>query len=287
MNLDAYFARIGYTGPVRPTLTVLNTVHRLHVTRIAYENIDVVLERPVDQNVDRILDKIAVRRRGGWCYEMNGLLGWALTEIGFAVERRCGAVMRAERGDAAFGNHLMLVVDLDGRWLADTGLGDGIVEPIRLERGVARQRTRAYRLEELAPREWRFHNPPGSLPSSFDFRDQPADETLIEATCANAAIRPRVDVSPESDLPADGRGRRWLHAARPGGDRTAPTEKRRLLASADELRAALISLFGIDPPAERGAMEALWQRVTLRHDELFGDTPVDEIRFGPPESASE
>ena len=88
MNLAAYLARIGHTGPVQPDLATLRAVHRAHHFAIPYENLDVQLKRPVVTDPAAAFDKIVTRRRGGWCYEMNGVLGWALAEIGFNVTYR-------------------------------------------------------------------------------------------------------------------------------------------------------------------------------------------------------
>ena len=82
-------------------------------------------------------EKIVTRRRGGWCYEMNGTLGWALGELGFRVTRGTGAVVRALKGEAAVGNHLVLRVDVpEGAYLADVGFGDGPRDPIRVVPGA-------------------------------------------------------------------------------------------------------------------------------------------------------
>src|SRR3954451_21382564 len=99
MELAAYLARIGYAGPVRPDLSTLRAVHRAHLQAIPYDSLDVQLGRPLTLDPAAAYDKIVRRRRGGWCYEMSGLLGWALGEIGFSVPRMAGAAMRAERGD--------------------------------------------------------------------------------------------------------------------------------------------------------------------------------------------
>ena len=78
MKLDDYLARIEYQGPVAPTLACLSEVHRQHLLTIPYEDLDVQLGRALNLDIQRTFEKIVVRRRGGWCYEMNGLLGWAL-----------------------------------------------------------------------------------------------------------------------------------------------------------------------------------------------------------------
>ncbi|MDA1077254.1 MAG: arylamine N-acetyltransferase, partial [Proteobacteria bacterium] len=158
MDLAAYLQRIDFQGEPKVDLPTLCAVHRQHLLQIPYENIDVQLGRPLDFDRERIFSKLVTAHRGGWCYEMNGLLEWALQEIGFDVVRMCGGVMRAERGDAQMGNHLVLRVDLDQTYLIDVGFGDGLYEPIPLAVGTYRQRSLNYRLELMNDGLWRFHN---------------------------------------------------------------------------------------------------------------------------------
>src|SRR5262245_33175107 len=112
MNIDAYLGRIGLTERPAATLAGLRAVHRAHLLSIPYENVDVQFGRRLTIDPAAAYAKIVERGRGGWCYEMNGLLGWALGEFGFRVTRATGAVMREVRGDAVVGNHLVLRVEL-------------------------------------------------------------------------------------------------------------------------------------------------------------------------------
>jgi N-hydroxyarylamine O-acetyltransferase len=75
----------------------------------------VQLERRTGIGIDKAFEKIVSRGRGGWCYEMNGLLGWAREEIGFEVIYMSGGVARSTRGDSALGNHLVLLARLMAR----------------------------------------------------------------------------------------------------------------------------------------------------------------------------
>ena len=100
MDLQAYLDRIGFKGPVRPDLATLRAVHRAHQYAVPFENLDVQLRRPVVLDIEPNYDKIVRRRRGGWCYEMNGVMGWALREIGFDVMRMGAGVMRETVGDS-------------------------------------------------------------------------------------------------------------------------------------------------------------------------------------------
>src|SRR3954471_15025485 len=103
MDLKAYFGRIGYVGEPRVDLATLRALHRAHLLAIPYENLDVQLGRPLTTDPAAAYDKIVRRRRGGWCYEMNGLFGWALETVGFSVMRMAGGAMRELRGDMAVG----------------------------------------------------------------------------------------------------------------------------------------------------------------------------------------
>ena len=136
MNIDHYLERIGVKRPVEPNLESLRALHRAHLLTIPYENLDVQLGHPVAIEIPAIYEKIVEKGRGGWCYEMNGIFGWALKELGFRVTRATGSVMREMGGDASNGNHLVLRVELDeGLYLADVGFGDGPMLPIAIVSG--------------------------------------------------------------------------------------------------------------------------------------------------------
>ena len=100
--------------------------------------------------------------------------------------RITGGVHRRERGDAAFGNHLTLLVELgpsglDQTWLCDLGLGDALRAPIKLTEGLHVDGDVVFRLERLSDGCWRFHNHGYGTPESFDFFDTDADEALFAA----------------------------------------------------------------------------------------------------------
>ncbi len=171
-TLDRYFERIGYGERVDPTVEVLRAIHRAHLLAIPYENFDVHLGRPLRLELERFYAKLVADRRGGWCYEMNGLLAWALEAIGFRVRMVSGTVGRDARGDRAEGNHLVLLIDLDQPWVADTGFGDGFLEPVPLVEGAFSQLGLPYRLERRGSR-WLFHNQPWGGAAGFDFTTEP------------------------------------------------------------------------------------------------------------------
>lgn len=182
-QVAAYLARIGFMGASRIDLRTLSEVHRCHVEAIAWECFDCYAGRPTTRDPNDAYDKIVVRGRGGWCYEMNGLFAWMLEALGFDVTRLAAGVMREALGDGVVGNHLALIVRLDRDYLADVGLGSGLIEPIPLAEGTYRQRFATFRLERLDARWWRFHNQPNVMPPSFDFALDTRDEALLEDRC--------------------------------------------------------------------------------------------------------
>ena len=266
MELSEYLSRIEFRGQVAVDLDCLAAIHHQHLLHIPYENLDIQLGRPLDFDLGRIFDKLVHQRRGGWCYEMNGLLGWALTEVGFDVMRMAGGVTRSQGGDATVGNHLVLAVHLEQPYVVDVGLGNGLIWPAPLRSGPINQEFRESRLEQIEDEYWRFHNYPGALPPDFDFRYAPADESLLAKTCADLQTNPEskflqnlmcICLHPE--------GARYL-IGRMFITFTGLQSTQRLLNSPDELARVLSDVFQLrDLPIQQ-----LWAKVVARHDELFG-----------------
>src|SRR5476649_596419 len=92
IDLDSYFARVGYEGPPTPTLATLSRLHALHAAAIPFENLSPFLGELVRLDVDSLVDKLVARRRGGWCFEQNLLFFHALEAIGFEVTRLAARV---------------------------------------------------------------------------------------------------------------------------------------------------------------------------------------------------
>jgi N-hydroxyarylamine O-acetyltransferase len=266
MELGAYLARVKFSGRPRPDLDTLIRVHRGHVENIPYENLDVQLGRTVTRDPAAIFDKLVTRGRGGWCYEMNGLLGWALDEIGFKVMRMAGGVGREQSGDEALGNHLVLRVELDQPFVADVGFGNGLIDPTPLKAGPIRQRGLSFSLEEFEPDWWRFHNDPRLGGPTFDFELKPADPARLDERCA------WLQTSPDSGFVLNAVAQRHLPDGRLAMMRgkvfkmLADELTTREIASADDYVATLADAFNLQlPDAAR-----LWPKIETRHRELFG-----------------
>ncbi|GAA1621415.1 arylamine N-acetyltransferase family protein [Actinoplanes couchii] len=119
VDVTAYLDRIGLDGP-----RDLPELHRAHLSTVPFENLslDKVSLEPGD-----LFDKIVRQRRGGFCYELNGLFALLLGELGHTVTRLAARVFGAERLGPPY-DHLALLVD--DRWLADVGFGDHSTFPL-------------------------------------------------------------------------------------------------------------------------------------------------------------
>jgi N-hydroxyarylamine O-acetyltransferase len=136
VDLDAYCARIGYSGPRAPTLETLRALQALHPAAITFEAIDVLLDRGVDLSPAAIDAKLIGARRGGYCFEQNSLFMRALMAMGFAVEGLSARVrwMRPADAPPMPRTHMALRVTIDDEpWLADVGFGGCVPSaPLRL-----------------------------------------------------------------------------------------------------------------------------------------------------------
>ena len=148
MDIDAYLARLAYAGPTSPSTATLAALHLAHLFNVPFENLDIG-RRPIVLDEAALFEKIVQRRRGGFCYELNGLFAALLRELGFRVTLVSARVASAA---GVFGpelDHLALLVDLDERWLVDVGFGDCFLEPLRLDSGdVTSQGKREYRVDD-------------------------------------------------------------------------------------------------------------------------------------------
>lgn len=140
-----YLARIGHAGPASPSFDTLRALHRLHLLTVPFENLSVREGKDIPLVEASLFDKIVSRRRGGFCYELNGLFAALLQGLGFHVSLLAGRV----GVDGIPFDHMALRVELDEAWLADVGFGDSFLEPIRIGERVpqAGGDGRSYRLE--------------------------------------------------------------------------------------------------------------------------------------------
>lgn len=142
LDLDAYFARIGWAGEPRPTLEVLRSLTRAHMLGIPFENLEGMLGSAPSLALDDLEAKLVRGGRGGYCYEHNTLFSTVLRQLGFSVTLLAArVVLGAAPGDIRPRTHMLTQVDVAGEphpYLVDVGFGStgALLEPIELVEGV-------------------------------------------------------------------------------------------------------------------------------------------------------
>lgn len=137
MDVQKYLSRIGCSGsgPCSPTLDNLRLLHLQHLLAVPFEDLDIHTGECVSVELPLLYDKVVLKRRGGFCFENNGLFSWLLSQLGFEVEILAAQVRNPFTG--FYGppfDHMVIMVTLDGeRWLCDVGFGAGFQLPLSLE----------------------------------------------------------------------------------------------------------------------------------------------------------
>lgn len=147
MNIDAYLKRINYNGPRDVSAETLRALQVAHLTSVPFENLSIHAGERIVLDEDALFTKIVEERRGGFCYECNGLFAGLLRAMGFDVAMLAAGVAQRDGGFGPIFDHMTLMVRLDERWLVDVGFGESFVEPLLLDtRADQVQGTRSFRL---------------------------------------------------------------------------------------------------------------------------------------------
>jgi N-hydroxyarylamine O-acetyltransferase len=262
-GLDAYFARIRYDGPRTPTLETLRTIQLLHPQAIAFENLNPLLGLPVQLDLESLQEKLIRSRRGGHCFEQNGVLLQALRALGFRVAGLAGRVVWNKPDDMVPPrSHMVLRVELEeGTFLADVGFGLSPTAPLRLAPDIEQQTPhesfRLLKSDGLYTLQCRLKDEWTSF-YRFDLQEQaPIDyqvanyyvSTWPSSHFINSLIAARA--TPD--------GRYGLRNNRLSIHRLKGESEQRELTSAAEITTALHDLFGVVVPDERAFAARLGQ----------------------------
>jgi N-hydroxyarylamine O-acetyltransferase len=136
-DLDAYCARIHYTGPRDVSAATLQGLHVAHTHTVPFENLDIHLGRPLSLDPPDLFAKIVTHHRGGYCYELNGGFALLLQALGFQVQGLLARVLYGAETPLPRTHQLLLVTVWDEAWIADVGFGrQSLRAPVRLTPGA-------------------------------------------------------------------------------------------------------------------------------------------------------
>jgi N-hydroxyarylamine O-acetyltransferase len=255
LELDRYFERIGFTGKAAPDLATLTAIQAAHVSAIPFEGINPLLRRPVDLDLLSLQRKLIDSRRGGYCYEQNGILRAALENIGFKVTGLGGRVRWNAPPDSPLGpkTHMLLKVDLsEGPYLADVGFGACLLDaPLRLAVDVEQTTAMgSYRITETDGRLWLAAKRAGGWRTMYVFDLIPQLQSDYELGNWYTSTNPAVPFPTTLVLERVTGGRRFklvnrhlIVEARDGEQVST-----RMLESAGELRQVLGETFNVASP---------------------------------------
>ena len=147
MDVTAYLKRINYHGPTAPSAETLRALQLAHLQTVPFENLSIHAGEPIVLEDEALFTKIVEHRRGGFCYECNGLFAALLRTLGFDVTMLSAEVANARGGYSQPFDHMALMVTGPQRWLVDVGFGDSFLEPLLLEeRSEQVEGKRAYKI---------------------------------------------------------------------------------------------------------------------------------------------
>jgi N-hydroxyarylamine O-acetyltransferase len=181
--VTAYLERLGLPRPDRPDAEYLRRLHSRHLHTVPFENLSIHLGEDVPLDEDALVDKIVTRRRGGYCFEVNGLFAALLRDLGYRVSLMAARV----HGENGFGqlSHLALRVDLDEPWLVDVGFGKHIEFPLRIdERDGQKDPGGVFRIEETAEGDLDVYRD-----GTPQYRIEPRPRELADFTAAHFYLR--------------------------------------------------------------------------------------------------
>lgn len=132
-DLNAYLHRLHYEGDIQPNLATLKALHSLHLKHIPYENLDIMQGLSCNLEPETLFEKMILRKRGGFCYELNGLFACLLRKMGFSCEIVSARIHQADGTVGEEFDHALLIVSLEEKWIADVGNARWFHQPLCLQ----------------------------------------------------------------------------------------------------------------------------------------------------------
>lgn len=245
MDIQAYLRRIDYQGSLEPNIQTLNALHEAHLLSVPFENLDIHLGREIRLDEHSLWTKVIEERRGGFCYELNGLFASLLRALGFQVDLLSAGVGHSSGGFGPEFDHLTLLVHLEEDWLVDVGFGDSFRLPLRMQPSLMQPQTwGSYRLVQ-EDEYWVLERQDDDWKPEYRFTLQPHILSDFSAMCHYQ------QTSPQSHFTQN----RVCSLARNDGRITLSNQRlittvhgerqEQILASQEEYSAALATYFGV------------------------------------------
>lgn len=132
MDVNAYLKRLNIEKRLAPDLPFLSHLQKQHMLRIPFENLDIIQGKTIQLDFKAFFNKLIVNKRGGFCYELNGLFYRLLQELVFETFMLSGQVARSEDEYGPEFDHMLLLVRFDKEYIVDVGFGDSVRSPLEI-----------------------------------------------------------------------------------------------------------------------------------------------------------
>ncbi|HML36283.1 MAG TPA: arylamine N-acetyltransferase [Bacillota bacterium] len=148
-SVQGYLDRIGYSGPLDGSAETLAALQEAHVLTVPYENLDIFNGKYLSIDIPDVYEKVVVKKRGGYCFELNGLFAWLLRELKYDVTEYYGRFLLGEPMDIPMRRHRISRVQVEGEvYICDVGVGiQAPRRPLLFKEGLEQQQDgETYRL---------------------------------------------------------------------------------------------------------------------------------------------
>lgn len=222
MNINSYVNKIGISEIKKPSLRFLTELQNQHLLSIPFEDLDIPNRARIELNLRKIYNKIIPSKRGGFCYELNGLFCWLLTKLGYKVDMLSARVYNKETNELGpeF-DHMVLLIHLkkgllDKDFLVDVGFGDSFRIPIEMPNGevedvsgrnrIIKKKSEIFELQKKTENGWRvlysFTTTPHKLEEFKEMcafqQDSPDSPFRTRMVCTVATETGRITLSNNS-----------------------------------------------------------------------------------------
>jgi N-hydroxyarylamine O-acetyltransferase len=154
VNKVDYLKRINYQGVIGVTDEVLTSLHKQHVFHVPFENLDIHYKRIFNLDIERVYQKVIDDKRGGFCYELNFLFNWLLTELGFSSRIIASRIFSEDGIPGPEFDHMSVIANTGKDFLVDVGYGDLFVTPIEIKKGIQSDGRNYFQIDEWNENEY-------------------------------------------------------------------------------------------------------------------------------------
>jgi len=187
-----YLKRIDYSDVIDVTDEVLTILHKKHVFQIPFENLDVYYKRTFNLDIGNIYHKVINNRRGGFCYELNLLFNWLLTDIGFSSRIIASRIFNEDGTVGPEFDHMSIYINTGREFLLDVGYGDLFVTPIEIKKGIQFDGRNYFEIDKWTKNEYVISMSADGLSFSkkYTFRLDVVNTKDFETICSDKQTNP-------------------------------------------------------------------------------------------------